>query len=55
MTLKCVWWFGSCPEILGDVEYFFVAITSKTTHARSGSSYLGILLVKLNYIIIKTI
>ena len=27
MTLNCIWWWGSSPWILGNVEYPFIAIT----------------------------
>ena len=31
MTLNWIWWWGSNSGVLGIVEYFFVAITFRST------------------------
>ena len=31
MTLKCIWWEGSCVGDLGSIDYFFIAITPRST------------------------
>ena len=30
MTLNYIWWWGSSPEFLENVEYHFIAITQKS-------------------------
>ena len=37
MTQKCIWWWGSTPGALGNVEYFFIANISKSTQTQNGS------------------
>ena len=36
--LNCIWWWGSSPEALGNVEYPFIAITSRSTLIQDGST-----------------
>ena len=36
MRLKCIWWSGSAPEALENVEYSFISITLKSTLTRNG-------------------
>ena len=38
MTLNGIWWWGSSPEALGNVEYSFIAITPRSTLTLSGST-----------------
>ena len=38
MTLNFIWWWGSNPEVLGNVEYIFIAITLFSSLTRSGST-----------------
>ena len=37
MTQNCIWWWGSCSEVLTSVENLFIAITSRSTQTQNGS------------------
>ena len=39
MALNCIWWCGSSPRALVNVEYFFIAITPRSTLTWSVSTY----------------
>ena len=34
-TLNSIWWWGSSPGTLGNVEYSFILITLRFTHSGS--------------------
>ena len=53
MTLNCIWWWESCPGVLGNVEYSFIAITHRSSLARTGNTYWSPV-YQLNRIIIFT-
>ena len=38
MILNCIWWWGSNPGVLENMEYLFIAITSRSTLTRSDST-----------------
>ena len=38
MTLKCIWWWGSSPEALRNVEYLFIAISPRSTLTLRGNA-----------------
>ena len=38
---KTIWWWGSSPGALGNVEYTFIAITPRSTLTRNGCTYYG--------------
>ena len=39
MTLNCIWWLGSSTGNLGNLEYCFIAITSRSPLIRNSSSW----------------
>ena len=39
MILNYIWWWSSCPEDLGSVEHYFIAITPKSTLTQGDSTY----------------